>query len=277
MTNNRSIECGGDFGDFVTLGEMDILWLTDPRKFPGYSLILPSVSIANIGQLAVDILIFSLPTEQIAVVHHSALLPIAGCGAYNDTDSGLTTSADLHVCHELKLLILQIRAPTAKGKRQEFVEALNKFIQDVLPSSETSIVWVLAGCQAANRGDAQLSGRPLRFYHLPQISDLTNLIKLRSLGPPALEEFINDRGEMEPFLPGAGLTKKLLDSCSLPCIALLMFVDEGENTVDAMTLASYCHAAVSESKPDDVTKMKWRVPPSWKNMFGAPAPSSIFL
>ncbi|KAF2358009.1 Proteasome assembly chaperone 2 [Trinorchestia longiramus] len=254
---------------------MDILWLVnDSKDFTGYSLILPSVSIANIGQLAVDVLISTLPTQQIAVVHHTSLLPLAGSGAYAATNSGLTTAADLHVCHQSKILLLQIRTPHARGQRKVFVEALNQFIKEVLTPSDASNVWVLAGCQAANRGDAQLKGGLLRFFSLLPHDSLL-LDRLRSIGPPILEEFVNDQGEKEPFLPGAGVTKHVLETCPAPCVALVMFVDEGENTSDAVTLASYCYACVSGSKLSDVTK--WKIPPSWKNMFGAPAPPSLFL
>lgn len=268
---------------------MDILWLEDaPKNFEGYSLVLPSVSLANVGQLAVDVLISTLQAQQVAIVHHPALIPVAGSGAYQSTDTGLTTSADLHVCHQHKLLLLQLRAPHARGRRRELVNSLCQWLADLLTRSSSSessspSVIVLASCQAANRTDTQMTGVQLRYYPSKLFHEHDAFDSLKKVGPPQLEEFDDDTGTKVPFLPEAGYVKDVIDTCTVPSVSLLSFVNEGDNTNDALQLAAYFYAWHSshlrqvDPKSDIAQEISWKMPPSWKNMFGAPAPRSIFL
>uniref|UniRef100_A0A2P2HYM0 Proteasome assembly chaperone 2 n=1 Tax=Hirondellea gigas TaxID=1518452 RepID=A0A2P2HYM0_9CRUS len=261
---------------------MEVLWKEgSQRTFPGYSLVLPSVSIANVGQLAIDVLIATLETQQIAVVHHPALLPMVGSNAYEAVATGLTTGADLHICQQYKLLLLQLRAPHAKGRRGEFVGALCEFADKLLAGDNKdtdSSVSILASCQAADRISCQMTGTQLRYYPSKLFRDGPMFSSLREVLDTELEEVKSEaRGDTKPFLSGAGYVKQFIETCGVASVCLLKFVNEGDNTSDALQLASCYYSWLARRTKDAGSPPAWRCPPSWKNMFGAPAPRSLFL
>ena len=51
---------------------------SDQSKFPAFTLILPSVSVGNVGQLALDVFLSSVQPEKVADVWDEALLPVVG-------------------------------------------------------------------------------------------------------------------------------------------------------------------------------------------------------
>ena len=54
----------------------------------------PCISVGNVGQLAVDLLINTLRLPRAGHLHHLSLLPLAGSGAYSHTSGLLHTAAE---------------------------------------------------------------------------------------------------------------------------------------------------------------------------------------
>ncbi len=143
-----------------------------------YTFIFPSVSIGNIGQLASDLLISSLSnTHKAGYVITDMVHPIVGHDAFvqNSTELSLSLERNFkfqtHFANQnknilfslkflvyenknLKLVILQQRAPIFKGKRNAFVQFLTEFIQK--ENFKESIC--LTSSNAYERLDSQLTG-----------------------------------------------------------------------------------------------------------------------
>ena len=60
----------------------------------GYVSLQPCISVGNVGQLAVDLLINTLRLPRAGHLHHPSLLPLAGSGAYSHTSGLLHTAAE---------------------------------------------------------------------------------------------------------------------------------------------------------------------------------------
>ncbi|XP_042891164.1 proteasome assembly chaperone 2-like [Penaeus japonicus] len=207
----------------------------DQKQLNGFTLVIPSVSVGNVGQLTIDLLISSLPTKKIGIVHHPAIHAMVGGDPYNPKSKEVTTSADLHLVQEHSLVILQIRSPLIKHEKQKFLEELvawckNTGIKDVV---------MLASCNAYERWDSQISGTQLRYYiNVPESCEQM----LRSVGAAELEERTDEFGKKHRFLSGAGFVQPFMDICELPVATLIKFVDEGDNRGDAYALATYLNA-----------------------------------
>ncbi|XP_066972109.1 proteasome assembly chaperone 2 [Macrobrachium rosenbergii] len=232
----------------------------------GYTLLLPSVSVGNVGQLAVDILISSLPSEKIGLVHHPALYPLVGGDPYNESSKEVTTSADLHLMEQKNLVVMQIRSPLIKKEKNNFITEIVTWCKEV---GIRNIV-MLASCNAYERRNySQLTGSQLRYLTTtPEDGEV-----LRSLGASELEEHEDEFGRKHRFLSGTGFVKHFMEICDLPLTVLFKFVDEGDNTHDAIVLATYFN---SWKKVFQEGNMQWKLPFSWRNMFGGPAPSNIY-
>ncbi len=93
----------------------------------------------------------------------------------------------------------------------------------------------------------------------------------RSLKWTELESRLDEDGTL--FLPGSGFTKAILAKCSdlnIPITTLLMFSSESNNAGEAFILASRFN------EMSKLAKEPLKPPMSWSQMFGTPAPVSIF-
>jgi len=242
--------------------------LHNASNFTDYSLVLPSVGVGNVGQLAVDLLISTLETKKIGIVHHPAILPLVGSDPYNPSSTEPITSADVHICVQHKLLIIQIRSPLVKEEKDDFLHSLVSWMKSIALKD----LIVLASCNAFERWDhSQMTGPQLRYLTVNCSEE--DIGQLKSIGPGELEERTDEHGNKHRFFSGSGFIKDLVSFCDIPLISLYIFADEGDNSVDAQTLLNYFNAW---KKLYPTQKVCWKVPFSWKNMFGLPAPLSIY-
>ncbi|CAI8019367.1 Proteasome assembly chaperone 2 [Geodia barretti] len=151
-------------------------------SFAGSRLILPCISVGNVGQLAVDLLINTLRLPRAGHLHHPSLLPLAGSGAYSHTSGLLHTAAEVYHSSELKITVVQMRTPVAKvnvffircvsaccrlqGRSREFCDAFLQWVQ----SSSFSDTVLLTSSHAHERIDSQIQGTPLRYVLSPSVS-----------------------------------------------------------------------------------------------------------
>ncbi|KAG0713448.1 Proteasome assembly chaperone 2 [Chionoecetes opilio] len=234
----------------------------------GYTLILPSVSVGNAGQLAVDLLITNLPCEKVAVVHHPALYPLVGGNPYDPSNQEVTTSADLYLITSRSLAVLQIRSPLIKTERCDFLTELTAWCK----AAGVREVVMLASCNAYERWDNnQMTGPQLRY--LTARTPQQNTQDLRSAGALELEKRTDEQGVEQSFLSGAGFVKHFMDICDLPTTVLIKFVEEGDNTMDAVVLLNFL---TTWKKLTEAKNTSWKMPFSWKNMFGRPTPREIY-
>ncbi|KAG5648633.1 hypothetical protein DXG03_003244 [Asterophora parasitica] len=154
-----------------------------------------------------------------------------------------------------------------QSKKQDFVAALLDFIR----TSGVGSALFLSGVDLSNRTDSQmfptLAGTSLESLSSLPIPTYTSPVL--QPGPAHTEE-----GDV-PFIPGGGLTRRLLSSLpegwSIPTASLLQFVLEGDNRADARLFAAVVAKVVGHDRTE------WRQPSSWRaGLFGAPHDQTLY-
>ncbi|KAG4305654.1 hypothetical protein PORY_001210 [Pneumocystis oryctolagi] len=229
----------------------------DYTSFSQTKLIIPVVSIGNVPQLAVDLLIHSAKLSRKMMLDHSLLYPFAG--AREDAGvpfcGGIATALDVFGNNEIT--IIQQRSPVLQGKKRDFVKnVLIPFIK----KGKFSEVFVLGSTDAARRNDAEIEG-PREFIlstfkAVPELSEYFSTLKLISASEKAF-----------PKLPSSGALIPLLEHAlyqNVPMTALVMYAMEGDNTEDAKQMAKL---AAKICKLDDLSE-NLQSPKSWEYLFG---------
>ena len=93
----------------------------------GTTLIMPAISIGNIGQLAIDILIATLKAKRLTSCHHPSLVPLVGSDPLDTKSTDLMTACDMYTVNQASagcLILMQIRSAIAKNRNNEFLDDL---------------------------------------------------------------------------------------------------------------------------------------------------------
>jgi len=250
----------------------------------GYTFIAPTVSVGNVGQLTVDLLVSTLNMKKVGLINDPALTPVIGNDPYAHSLSSRVGTLDLNQQHDgsssspclmtgcevyessfHRLVVMQLRSPLIPGRQSAFLRRLLAFIRE----KELASTLFLSSCHAHERLDAQLSGDQFRFLATaafcprlpPATAALTDWIRL--------ERRARDEGaEVYPFLPGGGLARRAFVLCEAEGVAaavLLVFCSEGDNVPEALVLANRVNQLLEVV---DETKPRWRIPGSWSALFG---------
>jgi len=239
-----------------------------------YTMVLPCVSVGNVGQLAVDVLLATLKPSLVSQVHHPSLIPCCGSDPINPDSGVLTTAMQLYMDESTKMGVFQIRSGLLPGQGAKFVADLLGWCQE----RGVGRIVCLTSSHSHERSDKQLSGTPLRYLATSSLTSSypvpESFTRLENK-----EQFPGLRREEQPeavFIPGGGLAKRFLSGCEqggLQCLVLLKFCSEGDNTADAIQVADYLHQYLPW-RPS--SQDKYSVPPSWRHLFGPPAPQEMF-
>uniref|UniRef100_A0A3Q1GUF9 Glyoxylate reductase/hydroxypyruvate reductase n=1 Tax=Acanthochromis polyacanthus TaxID=80966 RepID=A0A3Q1GUF9_9TELE len=243
----------------------------------------PAVAVGNVGQLAVDLIVSTLNMSRVGHIHTDCLIPMAGNNPYatcKEDAEELHTPAEVYTAAELKLAVLQIRAPIVQTKSKKFRQLLVSWIK----ASGFSRTVVLSSSHAYQRDDQQLQGTPLRYLATPSLLKVS-ADALKELGWREMERVSAFPGltdaNTEPRLhiPGGGITKGLYtDSCTedLSLAVLLLFCSEGDNIPDAFTLVNHLNDWLHLLDNHSPEPNKWKIPPSWNLLFGSGIPPALF-
>ncbi|XP_061674946.1 proteasome assembly chaperone 2 isoform X2 [Syngnathoides biaculeatus] len=252
-----------------------------PPVFKDLTLVMPAVAVGNVGQLAVDLLISTLDLPRVGYLHTDCLIPMAGNNPYatGKEDAGeLHTAAEVYAAPELKIAVLQIRAPVVKTKSRRFRQLLLSWIK----ASGFSRTLVLSSSHAYHRDDQQLQGTPLRYLITPSLlkssGDAFKELGWREMEKVPLRPGRSGAEEPRLYVPGGGITKGLfVDSCAenVPLAVLLVFCSEGDNVPDALKLVGHLDDWLRLlGEPN--REAKWKIPSSWSLLFGSGIPPAIF-
>ena len=152
---------------------------------------------------------------------------------------------------------------------------------------------LLSSSSADERVDSQITGSPLRYLENGKNGINAELQSLNWTEMERRQTFPARKGDGQNagkddslFIPGSGYTKKFFLKCTRPedtlgeisFVALLMFASEGDNSADAIRLASYLNQwlkflPVTEK---NASNCGLKFPISWNALFGNPAPKVIF-
>ncbi len=234
---------------------------------------LPAVSVGNVGQLAVDVLLASLdpPPRLISQVVHPSLIPVVGGDPLKENSTAVITALQLYLQADQQLAIMQIRSGILPGKGQQFIQDL------ICWSKEKKLkeIILVGSSHAHERTDSQLSGTPLRYlttWERAVPADFLLLEKRERF--PGLST--GEEGDTV-FIPGGGIARRLYECCLEEGVALTLlikFAAEGDNSVDGLVLAGALNALISFLA--DRGRQQLRAPPSWQHVFGPPPPRDLF-
>ncbi|XP_042317864.1 proteasome assembly chaperone 2 isoform X2 [Sceloporus undulatus] len=253
--------------------------------FKGSTLLMPAVSVGNVGQLAVDLIISTLDISKVGYFYTDCLVPMTGNNPYATTEENATElciNAEVYALPSKELVVLQLRSPFIKNKYRPFCQTILAWVK----SCGFARIVLLSSSHAYQRNDQQLHGTSLR-YLLSSVVEKTIESTLKKLNGKELEQVaafpgVND-DEKVFHIPGGGITKLLFtESCSkgIPMVVLLKFCSEGDNIPDALTLADYLnewlHLTATQNESSSIKSSRWKIPSSWKLLFGSGLPPALF-
>jgi len=254
----------------------------------GGILILPAVSVGNVAQLSMDLLINSFPFEKVGFIEDPNVYPVAGSDAFQDSNSSSGLSVELEVFHwkEKSLTLLQQRSPVLKRQAEAYVDNLIGWIQ----KEKFNEIILLTGADASRRFDSQLVSQQLRYvcstaFNQGAISTLPQFTYLEE-SKDMEEDYRQDDGNA-PKLSGAGMTKHLFKKCDalkIPLLVMIFFTNEGDNVPGSLVLANHVNTFLglipdeNEIKEiNQVSAFSWKPPTSWKVLFGSMVNTSMYL
>lgn len=221
-------------------------------------LLVPTISTANVPQLATDLLIHSLSLPLLGHLDGTHLYPFVGPRESTTSASASPTGfcTALEVYGNEVLTVLHQRSPVLPHATNDFLkQVLKPFISKV---GAFKHVCVLASADATFRDDAQLRTPILAFEGTDEVAHHLRRLSLDGLQ----EKEETDR----PKLYGSGKFYRYMDAVSScqKSLGICRFAYQGDNRSDARQL---CEAALALLLVD---LPMWREPPSWDTVFGPP-------
>ncbi|KAJ8747646.1 hypothetical protein K2173_012822 [Erythroxylum novogranatense] len=260
----------------------------------------PALSIGNVGQLAVDLLVSTTRAERIGYLDDPYILPCVGNDAYGLTPTGeLTLPLEAYQSTAKSLIFVQQRSPVIKGRMVDFA----KNIADFAAASGKKHVVVLSSLDFGRWQNIDMSSG-LQIYYLSSTNadgtddycEKLGWKRLQEYDPAqrswkylstlaegkAVEDNIFPEDELEdedyyPSLPFAALFS-CLKAKGLKVTCLLCYCSEGDNISDAF------HLAEAASKLSSLGPIgghggdggRWLIPISWQSLYGPPPDMSMF-
>ncbi|GLC38703.1 hypothetical protein PLESTB_000592500 [Pleodorina starrii] len=276
----------------------------------GAIVVLPAVAYANVGELAIDVLVATLRPKSLGAVESVNVLPVVGNDAYDVDPSPqqpqqpgrLATALELFSVPGRPLVFLQQRAPAALGRQSAFAAELVGWLVE----AGAAALVVLSGLDAGLRRDMQLDSSPLRY--LASSEELRAACAAAAAGPqatgPPAMELEGEIREEELALHHSLPPWPLVSECgkrNLPHVLMGCFSAEGDNAGEGLRLAAAAMqllatmrpgpgagagagAAMAGAKGEAVLEMAGvgaaalalRAPPSWAGLYGRAFPAEIF-
>jgi len=240
-------------------------------QFSGATLVLPCLTIGNVGQLALDLLISTFEIPRVGFLDHPYVLPMVGNDAFTPNGSGvLTTSLELFFDKPHDLALIQQRAPVVKGRSKDFAESVRKWAI----SQGFARVILLYSADASYRRDYQMGARQRRYFGAipPRSSHSQESLEL-------------ERETFDITLRPGSLSRTLFDgfeAASLPVTGLAVFCNEGDNIPDAIDMADWLTdilkllAIPTYEGQQKGGPVEWKFPNSWRLIQGDAFQPSLY-
>mmetsp|Transcript_16763 Transcript_16763/g.29655 ORF Transcript_16763/g.29655 Transcript_16763/m.29655 type:complete len:277 (-) Transcript_16763:186-1016(-) len=262
----------------------------------GDVLMLPAVGIANVGQMAIDLVLNTLlaegqKVERIGWFRTRNVLPMVGNDPL-DFPGGkrgkMCVNVEVfRVEGEMGLCFLQIRAPVVEGCMAEFSAELAQWASQV----GFKAVYMFGGADSASGTDEEVMISQFRFI----ATDLADEMKAAAqnkgikelaakpiLVPKIASRYEEDMGEQPQVVCAypvtkAGLFNPFFNACqesSVPLLSVIIFCKEGNNIPEACLMAG----AICSLHTVFMTPPSTLTPPlSWIHLDGANPELSLFM
>ncbi|KAF3323972.1 proteasome assembly chaperone 2 [Carex littledalei] len=266
------------------------------------ALLLPALSIGNVGQFATDLLISSVRAKRVGYLDEPSVLPCVGNDAFAPVPQGdLSLSLEAYESALHGLTLIQQRSPVIKGMMISFARNMADFIHSIGKNH----VLILSSLDSGRRKRIDASSN-MQIYYLSSVSDDGSNQDCENLGwkkldkydpcqrrwkyleslaggaSPDDEELITDEEEFTESDYYASLPFSALFTClkakGLKVTCLLCYCSEGDNISDSFQLA---HATckllgLNPEKFHGNEGGGWMIPLSWKSVYGPPPDMTLF-
>lgn len=238
---------------------MQLLNFKEPIDLSDYTLIIPSVSVGNVPQLTVDLLITTLKLKNVAALWHPGLVASVGADPFYSESKILCTACELYANIEKKVAALQIRSTIETRLIQKFFSEL---IASLLTLNIGKVVILATGFDYELHNIAEKD----TFHYITNTSESEVATKMSSVKP------LLRSASGKLIINGAGFGPNLYEAVSekLKCILIVKYVSEGENIFDAQVFLNKLFQYIN------VSNDKFVFPSSWKFVYGAPPPIGLF-
>ncbi|KAL8612428.1 hypothetical protein ACOMHN_008413 [Nucella lapillus] len=263
-----------------------------------YTLLVPMVSVGNVGQLTADLIISTLWMDRIGYIWHDAITPAIGNNPFAHADATackLTSCCEVYESASTQVMAIQQRAPLIKGRVKSYV----KFLSDWIKEKKFYQVVIVGSTFSHERLDFQMEGPPFRIVMSDKLRERSGDVLQCRLGWKEMEprpslmnggsQSTEQNSNGSLFMPGSGIAKSLLEACGdMPVLVFLMFCSEGDNAQDAIDVAQQLNGWMNlitrkeerrgsiESKDVAQGIVDWKVPTSWKHFYGAKFDQTLF-
>lgn len=267
------------------MGERQLLYLVKSSTAPrwsDYTVVVATVGVGNVSQLACDLLVHNLNCELFADIDFQSLPAVVGSDPYGSSNDAngqmLMTTSQLYANEANHFAVVQVRAPPFPGCEKRYVLELVSFLR----SASFARVIVLSSSFAMQRKDTELMESQLRYAFTESFKDADRQA-LETRKWPALIQYKQKvlSGSAEGtckttyHLPGGGVASRLFDECSgpngIPVCLLNCFASEGDNAGDALYVVhklSQWLNLMPEDKLASAAHDVWRAPSSWCLLYG---------
>ncbi|XP_022198279.2 uncharacterized protein LOC111055395 [Nilaparvata lugens] len=251
-------------------------WNCDLSLFKNATVIIPTISVANVAQLTVDLLITNTSAKRVGSVWSRAFIPYVGLDSFNDDSNSQTK--DLSCMIELyqtgsDILIFQIRSPYAN---KFDIKSCVRELVDTLKGLDVKRLLILTAvydhCRLSQELDDKSSAAEFRYIESPEFhtqyhQEIENLPLKQYLQGSRL----NETSSNNPYCLkhcGTGFAHDLLSACverQVPALVFLSFTSDGFNNMLAVKFFRLISMWLPFSVGDRVL-----FPHSWKFLTGQP-------
>lgn len=253
------------------------------QAFAASRLVIPSISVGNVPQLTVDLLIHNFGFQLVGRLDPVFTYPFASGADYvageeqTGKPGGYSTSLDIFHSEELKLTVLQQRSPVLPGYQVNFIKQLVQFVEEydfngvvVLDSTDCSTV---ANINFENPFDVYTNEKELvdKFQQL-------NIQTAASISEPQQTLQQDQQQDEQQISQFSSFVIKLVHSLnsSTNVLAITMYVYEGDNTNDAIAFLKKLSVLLPLPLPPINNQPSLKFPKSWDGLYGSrPLPSAL--
>ncbi|ENN78399.1 hypothetical protein HUJ04_003995 [Dendroctonus ponderosae] len=239
---------------------MSLLKFKTPIDLAGYTLVVPSVSVGNVPQLTVDLLVMSLKMENVATLWHPGLTACVGTDPFYCDVTAVSTACELYINKELKIATIQLRSSIETKLVLKF---LNDLI-DCIVQLKFQRVFILG-----TGFDYELHNISNKnfLYFVTSAGDSEEISK--STSSKVLELDYNGKHTVR----GSGFATKLYEITNnqVNATLLIKYISEGENIHDAQQFLHKLFQFLEFKAPSVIP-----FPSSWHYIYGGPPPEGIF-
>jgi len=225
-----------------------------PTNFVNNTIILPALSVGNIGQLTIDLLISTFSFEKVGYLESKFVLCVTGNGAHHDPKD-LVTNLEVYQKKDSNITLLQQRGPIIKKNSKSFSQSLINWIQN----NNFQHIILLESAEASFRLDTQITGSQLRFISTKTINNQLSWLHL-------------EKESFDVFVRRETFTSTFFDDCQtkgLDLLVLVLFCSEGNNIPESIIMATniinFFHLKKST---DSLNSFTWVFPNSWNTIEG---------